>query len=186
MIYINGKEVRAAYLGRNALSSIYQGAIKIWEAVQKVWRRKDIWKSDQHLGQVSLESILQFIEELAQSGTKLICIDHALFLVRSAKESDEHIEVCRQLAMAAGKYKMHIILVAQAPKLIDGTKLGIDTVYGGVAAAMFAHNFITLQRDKTNDDVLEVRLVACRYPNSRPSYEPVILSYDRESCKLID
>ena len=147
---------------------------------------KDLAIFDQHLGQVSLESILQFIEELAQSGTKLICIDHALFLVRSAKESDEHIEVCRQLAMAAGKYKMHIILVAQAPKLIDGTKLGIDTVYGGVAAAMFAHNFITLQRDKTNDDVLEVRLVACRYPNSRPSYEPVILSYDRESCKLID
>ena len=47
MIYINGKEVGAAYLGRKALSSIYQGAIKIWEAVQKVWRRKDIWKSNE-------------------------------------------------------------------------------------------------------------------------------------------
>lgn len=141
---------------------------------------------DQHLGNVSLDTIIQFIEEIAHTGVKLVCIDHALFLVKSAKESDEHVEVCRQLAMAAGKYKIHIVLVAQAPKLADETRLGIDTVYGGVAAAMFAHNFITLQRDKTNTDILEVRLVACRYPNSRPSYEPVVLAYDRDTCKLID
>ena len=139
-----------------------------------------------HLGKASLEGVIQFIEELAHSGTKLICVDHTLFLVKSAKESDEHVEVCRQLALAANRYKVHIILVAQAPKLINGMHLGLETPYGGMAASMFAHNFITLQRAKEHQDVLEVRLLACRYPNSRPSYEPVMLTYNRETCSLTE
>lgn len=141
---------------------------------------------NQHLGKASLEGVIQFIEELAHSGTKLVCVDHTLFLVKSAKESDEHVEVCRQLALAANKYRIHILLVAQAPKLINGMHLGLETPYGGMAASMFAHNFITLQRSKDHDDILEVRLLACRYPNSHPSYEPVMLSYNRDTCSLTE
>jgi KaiC/GvpD/RAD55 family RecA-like ATPase/5S rRNA maturation endonuclease (ribonuclease M5) len=178
---ITGENFRSSKLARDLVKATEGDLIdSVFEPI------KYLSVYNQHLGNASLDSIIQFIEEIAHTGTKLVCIDHALFLVKSAKESDEHVEVCRQLALAAGKYKIHIILVAQAPKLADEAKLGIDTVYGGVAAAMFAHNFITLQRDKTNTDILEVRLVACRYPNSRPSYEPVILGYDRETCRLID
>jgi len=139
---------------------------------------------NQQMNIVSVESIVRFIEDCANTGTKVITVDHTLFLVKSAKESDEHVEVYRHLALAAKRYNVHIIIVAQAPKIVPGMKLGLETPYGGVAATMFAHNFITLQRDPKQQDVLEVRLLASRYPNSRPGEEPILMFYERESCTL--
>lgn len=141
---------------------------------------------NQTLQDPSLESALRFIEDCVHRGVKVITVDHTLFLVKSAKESDEHVEVYKQLSIAAKRYNIHIIIVAQAPKLTNGMKLGLETPYGGVAATMFAHNFITLQRQEDGGDVLEVRLLASRYPNSRPSYEPILMFYNRDTCSLTE
>lgn len=139
---------------------------------------------NQQMNIVSIESIIRFVEDCAHQGVKVITIDHTLFLVKSAKESDEHVEVYRQLSLAAKKFNIHILIVAQAPKLQNGMKLGLETPYGGVAATMFAHNFISLQRTEDGGDVLEVRLLASRYANSRPSNEPILMFYNRDTCSL--
>lgn len=139
---------------------------------------------NQALMDPNMNSILNFIEDCVHRGVKVITVDHTLFLVKSAKESDEHVEVYKQLSLAAKRYNIHILIVAQAPKLQNGMKLGLETPYGGVAATMFAHNFITLQRQEDGKDILEVRVLASRYPNSRPSYEPILMFYNRDTCSL--
>ena len=55
MIYKNGKEITAIYLGKKALSAVYKGSVLIWQAVRscfgsghwvgaKPWIGKEGWR----------------------------------------------------------------------------------------------------------------------------------------------
>lgn len=56
MIYKEGKEITAVYLGSRAVSAIYKGAVLVWQAVRscfgsgrwigrKPWVGKEKWKN---------------------------------------------------------------------------------------------------------------------------------------------
>ena len=56
MIYKEGKEITAVYLGSRAISAIYKGAVLVWQAVRscfgsgrwrgrKPWVGKEKWKT---------------------------------------------------------------------------------------------------------------------------------------------
>ena len=55
MIFRNGKEVTAVYLGEKAIAAVYHGAVLVWQAVRscfgcgrwigkKPWLGKERWK----------------------------------------------------------------------------------------------------------------------------------------------
>lgn len=135
---------------------------------------------------VTLDSVIAFIEECAHRGVKLIGIDHSLFLAKSAKDSDEHMEIYLKLAAATRKFNVHTVIVAQAPKLLKDQPLSMDTVYGGKAAGMVTHNFITIQRSKNMPLTTELRIEGVRDPDARLTYDPILLSYDPETRRLLE
>ena len=55
MIYRNGKEISAVYLGKKTIASVYHGSVLVWQAVRscfgsgrwigkKPWIGKEKWK----------------------------------------------------------------------------------------------------------------------------------------------
>lgn len=57
MIYKEGKEITAVYLGSRAISAVYKGAVLVWQAVRscfasgrwigrKPWVGKEKWKNN--------------------------------------------------------------------------------------------------------------------------------------------
>lgn len=44
MIYKDGKETTAVYVGTMAVQYIYQGAKLVWQAVSKIWIGKQVWR----------------------------------------------------------------------------------------------------------------------------------------------
>lgn len=57
MLYKNGKEITAVYIGQKAVASIYRGAALVWQAIrscfgsgwwseEKPWTDGDAWKDN--------------------------------------------------------------------------------------------------------------------------------------------
>ncbi len=113
-----------------------------------------------------------------------LVLDHAGFMVEKMTDAEENQVLAKNIKKLTNTLGIHIPVVVQAPKTKDG--LSIQTSYGGMAWAMNADNFITLERSKDNDTELRVKLEAARYPGANPSSTPALLFYQRESCALIE
>lgn len=113
-----------------------------------------------------------------------LVLDHAGFMVEKMTDAEENQILAKNIKKLTNTLGIHIPVVVQAPKTKDG--LSIQTSYGGMAWAMNADNFITLERSKDNDTELRVKLEAARYPGANPSSTPALLFYQRESCALIE
>lgn len=44
MIYKNGKETSAIYLGNKVISAVYHGTVRVWQALSDVWIGRHVWK----------------------------------------------------------------------------------------------------------------------------------------------
>lgn len=113
-----------------------------------------------------------------------LVLDHAGFMVEKMTDAEENQILAKNIKKLTNTLGIHIPVVVQAPKTKDG--LSIQTSYGGMAWGQNADNFLILDRDKSNESLLKVRLEAARYPNAKPSYEAIHLFYNRETLTLTE
>lgn len=113
-----------------------------------------------------------------------LVLDHVGFMVEKMTDAEDNQILAKNIKKLTNTLGIHIPVVVQAPKTKDG--LSIQTSYGGMAWAMNADNFITLERSKDNEMELKVKLEAARYPGANPSSSPSLLFYDKSSCTLTE
>lgn len=117
-----------------------------------------------------------------QHQIEYLILDHAGFMVSKMTDAEENQILAKNIKKLTNTLGIHILVVVQAPKTKDG--LSIQTSYGGLAWGMNADNFVILERDKTDNTLLKVRLEAARYPGAITGGNAIHLFYDRESCSL--
>lgn len=111
-----------------------------------------------------------------------LVLDHAGFMVEKMTDAEENQVLAKNIKKLTNTLQVHIPVVVQAPKTKDG--MSIQTSYGGLAWGMNSDNYIILERDKDDENLLKVKLEAARYPGANPSNTAVHLYYDRETCGL--
>jgi 5S rRNA maturation endonuclease (ribonuclease M5)/archaellum biogenesis ATPase FlaH len=117
-----------------------------------------------------------------QHNIEFLVLDHAGFMVEKMTDAEENQILAKNIKKLTNTLGVHILVVVQAPKTKDG--LSIQTSYGGLAWGMNSDNFIILERDKTDDTLLKVRLEAARYPGAMPGNQAIHLFYNRDNCSL--
>lgn len=119
-----------------------------------------------------------------QNNIEYLVLDHAGFLVENMTDAEENQTLAKNIKKLTNTLGIHIPVVVQAPKTKDG--LSLQTAYGGMSWAQNADNFFILERCKSDETLLKVRLEAARYPGSNPSYTPAHLFYTRETLSLTE
>lgn len=137
-------------------------------------------------GNTKFEMVKEWILWAYKQGCRFIVLDHSGFMVSDMKDPSQNQQLAQSIMALVNEFGIHLICIVQAPKLDpkQTPHLDLNTTYGGVAYAMNCSNFITAERSKQQENQLEVRVIASRYPGSRASTEPVILNYDIETGLL--
>lgn len=139
-------------------------------------------------GNTKFEMVRDWIHWAYKQGCRFVVLDHSGFMVSDMKDPSQNQQLAQSIMALVNELGIHVLCVVQAPKLDSKYQphLDLNTTYGGVAYAMNCSNFLTAERSKQQENQLEVRVIASRYPGSRASTEPVVLSYDPEIGSLIE
>lgn len=128
------------------------------------------------------EELERFINDLVEQGVQYFFIDHLHWLLENPEDFQEVSKIIKSVKKWTKEKNIHIFLVVQPPKLMDGQELGINTLRGGASLGQALDNLLTLQRVKDHRNICRLDLAVARHKMAEPGQ--VHLEYHKTSMKF--
>jgi hypothetical protein len=169
-----------------------QGQYNAWKEPPKLSASDVPWLSHLYFspgyGYFPLNELIQWFSQMAEKQVKIIFYDHLHFGLANPEEHKDTALYIRELKTLARKFGMSIIVVIQANKMMDGTRLSKNTIKGGSAIGQTINTLFTLERLGKNspyldaENVTKIELVDKRHTQSK--YGEFFLRYNEETTDL--
>ena len=136
------------------------------------------------LDDVALEdAIFDSVEQAAQDGIKVICIDNLTFICTDAEKAEVTIKFMRRLIKLKKKYELTLIIVAHTPKRDPSKPITRDDLSGSSKLMALIDNALAVGLSAKDTQLRYVKTVKFRddefpYPAERVA----VYRIDKEDC----
>lgn len=165
------------------------------EHQENAWTKKDSEKYEKSLqkwplyfargyGYFPWEEIEVWLHEMIAKGVKHFWFDHLHYMLLDPEEHKEASILIKKLKTFVMTHNVHIDIIVQPNKLLEGQKLGLATIKGGAAIGQAIDNLIVLERDKEQKDVMKVTLDVARSRLASPG--TIHFQYYKETTDFIE
>lgn len=132
-----------------------------------------------------IESELErFVTDLQEHNVEYFFIDHLHWLLENPEDFQEVSKIIKSIKKWTKEKNVHIFLVVQPPKLMDGQELGINTLRGGASLGQALDNLLTLTRVKNEKNISKLALPVARHKMAEPG--EIFLSYDKNTMEFTE
>lgn len=135
-------------------------------------------------GYFSLESIRKWFSELTQKGVKHFWMDHLHYMLEEPEEHKHASKLIKELKTIAKQLDIHINLIVQPNKLIEGARLSLNTIKGGSAIGQALDNLFILERIKGHKNISRLRLEVGRHKLCKLG--EIFLQYNHETTSFME
>jgi len=137
-------------------------------------------------GSFPLEDLEQWVHDLADRGVKYFWIDHLHYMLAEPEDHKEASKLIKLIKTLVNTREIHIDLIVQPNKLLDGQSLGLNTVKGGAAIGQTLDNLITLERVKGDGgrktNVCKLTMAAGRHRHTR--HGAIYVEYNPDTSRF--
>lgn len=135
-------------------------------------------------GYFPYEEIELWIVEMMEKGVKHFWFDHLHYMLMDPEDHKEASILIKKLKSLALNKNIHIDLIIQPNKLLEGQKLGLATIKGGAAIGQAIDNLIVLEREKDHTNVMKLTLDVARNRQANPG--SIWLQYDKDTTDFVE
>jgi hypothetical protein len=136
-------------------------------------------------GVFEYESIHKWVLECKKLGISYYYLDHFHYCLMEPEDSKAASKFIRDLKAMVKRENIHMTVVVQPPKLMEGQKLSINTLRGGAALGQAADNVVVLERFRCETpNILQIRTVAVR--SKLGKIGTIYLQYNPKTCTLTE
>lgn len=154
------------------------------------WEKSAAWPLyfSRGYGTMPLAEVEAWVRQLHAKGVEHFFFDHLHYLLEDSENYAEASQFSRKLKALTKELKVHIDLIVQPTKLIDGQSMGKNTLRGGAGIGQALDNLFVLRRvlDENNRklDVLHVKLADKRFLLAKEG--DAYLQYDQETLSFME
>jgi hypothetical protein len=130
-------------------------------------------------GHFPLEQIKRWMDEAQKAGIQYYWFDHLHYMLEDPEEHKEASKLIKELKAMSKERNVHIDIIIQPNKLMEGQRLSLNSIKGGSAMGQAIDNLITLERVSDQKDMMKLTLKAAR--SKLAKLGDVFLKYDRET-----
>jgi replicative DNA helicase len=131
-----------------------------------------------------LEQLERWVSTLASEGVRHFWFDHLHYMLSGVEDHKEAASLIREIKTLAKRLDVHINLIVQPNKLMEGQRLGLQTIKGGSAIGQALDNLLILERVKSNEqkNISRLKLEVGRHKLCRLG--ELYLQYNPESTSF--
>jgi len=133
-------------------------------------------------GALSREAIIKWVSEAYEQGVRHFFFDHLHYLLEDPEDHHAASKLIKELKALAKTLQISIDLIVQPNKLMDGQRLGLNSIKGGAAIGQALDNLITLERVPDSKNIMKLTLEVARSKLARPG--TIYLQYDPETTRF--
>jgi hypothetical protein len=97
-------------------------------------------------GYFPLDSFKAWVDALQKLGVHYFWVDHLHYCLEDSEEFKEAVTFARELKTLTKTHNIHIDLVVQPTKIVEGMKLGLNTMRGGAGIGQAIDNLFIMER----------------------------------------
>jgi len=137
-------------------------------------------------GFFNIVEIENWIKDLKNLGVRYFYFDHLHYMLEEPEEHKDASKLIKQLKTWCKEQDIHIDIIVQPNKLMEGQRLGLGTIKGGAAIGQALDNLFILEREKNEDkkDILKVKLDVARSRLATPG--ETYFEYNRNTTDFIE
>jgi len=135
-------------------------------------------------GYFILEDLTQWMKELHLMGVEYFFIDHLHYCLDDPEDYKQASKFSKQLKTLCKELNIHIDLIVQPNKLLDGQELGINSLKGGAAIGQALDNLLIMERESGYKNISKITLRVSRSRLATTGY--FYLKYDKDTTDLIE
>lgn len=117
-------------------------------------------------GFFSLENIKTWIDELIQRGVQYFWFDHLHYMLEDPEDHKEASKLIKDIKSLAKEKNIHIDIIIQPNKLMEGQRLSLNSMKGGAAMGQAIDNLIVIERlaqhESTERNISRIAMKAIR------------------------
>jgi len=135
-------------------------------------------------GYFPFEEMVKWVEELMNYGVKYFWFDHLHQMVEDFEDYHAATKLIKDIKTLCKTHDIHVDIIIQPSKLMDGQKLGLNSIRGGSAMGQAIDTLLTLERLPEGDNLSRLSLKAGR--SRLCSLGSIVLRYDKETTDFIE
>jgi hypothetical protein len=135
-------------------------------------------------GYFDLSEIKKWVQELRARGVEYFWFDHLHYMLEDPEDHKAASKLIKELKTLAKQENIHIDIIIQPNKLMDGQRLSLNSIKGGAAMGQAIDNLLLFERVKIEGvkDVSKLTLAVARSKLCRTGH--IYFQYDKETTTL--
>lgn len=113
-------------------------------------------------GHFPSDAIIKWVTEAKQQGVEYFWFDHLHYMLEDPEDHKAASKLIKELKALARSLNIHIDIIIQPNKLMDGQKLSLNSIKGGAAMGQAIDNLLILERVKGAQNVSKLTLEVAR------------------------
>jgi hypothetical protein len=130
-------------------------------------------------GLMEIDEIHRWMDALQKKGVQYYFFDHLHYMLADPEDHKGASKLIKEIKTLAQERQVHIDIIIQPNKLMDGQRLSLNSLKGGSAMGQAVDNFITMERVANVKDVSKVSLNRVRSKLGTPG--EIYLQYNRQT-----
>lgn len=114
-------------------------------------------------GHFDLKAMEEWVTALKSQGVEYFFFDHLHYMLEEPEDHKAASKLAKELKTLTKRLNVHIDLIIQPNKLMDGQKLSLNSIKGGSAIGQAIDNMITLERIRDQKNIVKLSLRAARH-----------------------
>ena len=114
-------------------------------------------------GHFDLKELEEWVIALKSQGVEYFFFDHLHYMLEEPEDHRAASKLAKELKTLSKKLNVHIDLIIQPNKLMEGQKLSLNSIKGGSAIGQAIDNMITLERIADQKNIVKISLKAARH-----------------------
>jgi len=135
-------------------------------------------------GYFNLEDLTQWMKQLHSMGVEYFFIDHLHYCLDNPEDFAQASKFTKQLKTLSKELNVHVDLIVQPNKLLDGQEMGINSLKGGAAIGQALDNLLIMEREPGQRNVSKITLRVSRSRLATTGH--FYLKYDKNTTDLVE
>lgn len=128
------------------------------------------------------QDIRAWVQKAKAAGVSYFWFDHLHYMVEDPEDHKAASKLIKDLKSLAKTENIHIDIIIQPNKLMDGQRLSLNSIKGGSAMGQAIDNLLILERVKGTPNIAKLTLEVARSKLCTPG--SIYLQYDRDSMRF--
>lgn len=135
-------------------------------------------------GYFPVHQISEWVDRAISAGINYFWFDHLHYMLEDPEDHKAASRLIKDLKSLAKTKKIHIDIIIQPNKLVDGQRLSLNSIKGGAAMGQAIDNLLILERVKGQQNISKLTLEVARSKLCNPGH--IHLQFDKESTRFME